>query len=297
MGATFMRLAIEPLTPPIKSADAYRLAWWIFDNVTTKFRVPIETDVRNYINEISGPERQQIHNGKRPYSRQSLDYIFPDFLGAAGVAAELTQHWFELCLALWESELELYFKRYNVRLLSAVTPLHQCVRNARWLTLRDRNWSINSFDNSEPYLLSQTWNDREQLNLDQLTPEERAYFDAVQRSGLCHCSFCRLLIPDAEGEAQLKARVLAADSMQERGACGLWIASLLAPSAELLQWLLDIGLPHLGPETHFQFSPAKHALQLLGQRNPAARAFLQAAHDHPNEVTRQAIAWMLRPNG
>src|SRR5690606_8757730 len=105
---------------------------------------------------------------------------------------------------LWESELEFYFKRYNVRLLSAVTPLHQCVRNARWLTLRDRNWNINSFDNTEPYLLSQTWNDREQLTLDQLTPDERAYFDGVQRSGLCHCSFCRLLIPDAEGEAQLK---------------------------------------------------------------------------------------------
>lgn len=273
MGTTILTFQVESLGRGSKYADAYRYAWWRFDAILKDFCIQPEPHVQAYLDELTWLENQQHILGKRSYSRHEFQYLFPDYAGAGAIAAQLSEHWFEVALALWHSEHPSYFKRYHLRLLTPLKPLRACLSEARWIELRGINWAI-----EQDCLMAQDFNDKEILAFEDLSEEERNAVEAARRSRLCHCSLCRQLIPVREAEQQLTKLILEAATWDERIKACLWIGSLLEPSREWLTWLFETGLPTLGPCKSHQFSPAKAKERLLNLLiDPELRAYIECA--------------------
>jgi hypothetical protein len=258
MGGTMLTFRVESLGKGSKFADAYRYAWWLFDAILKDFGIQPEPHIQSYLEELTWLENQQHILGKRPYSRHEFQYLFPDYLGAGSLAAELSEHWFEVALALWETEHASYFKGYHLRLLTPLKPLRACVSAAAWIELRGINWLI-----EQDCLMAQDFNDKQIIAFDELSETERNVVEAARRSGLCHCRLCRQLIPVPEAEEQLTKQIVEASTWHERVKACLWIGSLLEPRREWLTWLFEVGLPTLGPCKYHQFSPPKAKQRLL----------------------------------
>lgn len=273
MGGVILTYQVESLGSGSKYADGYRYFWWLFDSTLEIFQIKPEPHMRYYLDELTWLDNQQHILGKRPYSRHEFQYMFPDYLGAGSLAAGLSEHWFEVALALWETEHSSYFKRYHLRLLTPLKPLRTCVSEATWIELRGINWVI-----EQDCLMAQDFNDKQIIAFDELSEEERTAVEAARRSGLCHCRLCRQFIPTPEAEEQLTKQIVEASTWEERVKACLWISSLLEPRREWLTWVFETGLPKLGSCKSHQFSPPK-AKKILLERiiDPELRTYIESS--------------------
>lgn len=297
MAGYFLEYNIEPLGKTgAKYAAAYDYVWWLTNRMLKGFVGEVERPVREYQWEVMSRGAQQELLGRRPYNRSSFTYFFPEYAGTSWCAADLTRHWMELALALWESEHEGYVKREGVRWLSPLPQIADVVRAGRWVQFGGATWQMEGSEGALE-VSRQTAQGVETLPLDTLEPDDQQIVRDADRSGLCHCAACSLIVPHPSGVRRIEEALQSPVDFNASGRIGWWIASLTFPTPDVLRSLLRL-TPCLEPNNYayplgYQFSPLS-AFYLLGKRIPDAATTLHEGLDSDQPLTRAVALSSLR---
>lgn len=295
MNTSHVSLSISKRGTNAEYAKAYDRLWEYLLVPLMRLSLFMEFDrdrpLKSYCSRISGRQKQQHILGHRPYGKQAFVYAFPDFAATTWCTAELLRHWFQLSLALTESELREYIELDGIQITTDFATLADVIAAGNFVQVRGKTWLVRPAD---PHMYRQGDQGIETLHRSALTSEEVAEVVLVEQ-GHCRCPVCARLCLSGEHMDRFRKRLqMPGLARHNRYEFFWWVAALQQPDEQLLADILTVWSPY-----EVQYWPhmpqwEQNAFYWLCYRNSATYAILQAIAHKNSPEQRAAVIHGLR---